>query len=178
EARAQARNGLYRWHNEYNVETLKRPGNEPYDSPDDAVDRMAFAEDATAVIGTPDDLVSRIRDLYELTGGFGAVIGFAHDWANPEHTFRSWDLIARHVVPEVKGMLAPMRASQRYVIENRESFERAREAVVTKIMENDRAAAALSVAPTARMPMGVGNNPDVSGDVAAVGSDEPTDPAA
>jgi limonene 1,2-monooxygenase len=37
-----------------------------------------------AVIGTPDELVKMIRDLHQLTGGFGVVIGFAHDWAKPE----------------------------------------------------------------------------------------------
>lgn len=32
-----------------------------------------------AVIGTPDDLVDAIRSVQELTGGFGVVIGLAHD---------------------------------------------------------------------------------------------------
>ena len=114
---------------------------------------MAFADGATGVIGTPDDLVVRIRDLYELTGGFGVAIGFVHDWANIENTRRSWDLVARYVVPEVKGMLDPLRRSQRHVIENREYFVRARDAVVTKIMQNERAAAALDVPPTARSPL-------------------------
>ena len=36
-----------------------------------------------AVIGTPDDLVAGIRHLQEITGGFGVVLGFAHDWAEP-----------------------------------------------------------------------------------------------
>ncbi len=156
EARAQAKDGLFRWHNEYSVKTLQRPGAEPYDTPDQAVDQVAFSDGATGVIGTPDDLVARIRDLYELTGGFGVVIGFVHDWANIENTRRSWDLVARYVVPEVKGMLDPLRRSQRHVIENRESFARARDAVVTKIMQNERAAAALDVPPTARSPLGVG----------------------
>ena len=29
------------------------------------------------------------------------VIGFVHDWANREATQRSWDLVARYVLPEV-----------------------------------------------------------------------------
>jgi limonene 1,2-monooxygenase len=28
------------------------------------------------------------------------VLGFAHDWANTEATKRSWDLVARYVMPE------------------------------------------------------------------------------
>ena len=39
-----------------------------------------------AVVGTPDDLVAAIRKLQEVTGGFGVVLGFAHDWANREAT--------------------------------------------------------------------------------------------
>jgi limonene 1,2-monooxygenase len=112
EAKAQAKDGLYRWHNEYTVGTLMRPGAEAFASPDDAVEQSAFVEGAAAVIGTPDDLVKAIREMNELTGGFGTVIGFVHDWANPENTARSWDLVARYVVPEVNGLLASYRASQ------------------------------------------------------------------
>lgn len=160
EARQQAKHGLFRWHNEYNVGTLQRPGAVEYSSPDAAVDEVAFSDGAIGVIGTPDDLVDRIRDLYQLTGGFGVVIGFAHDWANVENTGRSWDLVARYVVPEINGLIEPLRASQRHVIENRESFDRARHAIVTKIMENPRAAAAAAVPPTARSPLGVSTTPD------------------
>src|SRR5260370_26020003 len=76
EARVQAREGLLRWHNEYNVGTLMRPGAVAYGSPDEAVDQIAFSEGAASVIGTPDDLVAAIRRLMEISGGFGTVIGF------------------------------------------------------------------------------------------------------
>ncbi len=143
EARAQAGAGLLRWHNEYTVGTLMRPGAVAYGSPDEAVDQTAFIDGAASVIGTPDDLVQAIRNLMEVSGGFGAVIGFAHDWANRENTLRSWDLVARYVIPEVNGMLEKYRASREYVVEHRDSFDRAGQAVMSKIMSNDRAAAAL-----------------------------------
>jgi limonene 1,2-monooxygenase len=161
EAREQARNGLQRWHNDYTVATLQRPGAVAYDSPDEAVDELAFAEGSAAVIGTPDDLIARIRDLQELSGGFGAVIGFCHDWANPDNTRRSWELVARHVIPEVNGYLTPMRASERYIQTHRDSFQQATKAVVTKIMENDRAAAALAETPDARAPIPSHHAPEV-----------------
>ncbi len=171
EAREQAKDGLLRWHNEYTVGTLQRQGAEPYATSDEAVDEVAFADGAIGVIGTPDDLVERVRDLHELVGGFGAVIGFVHDWANIENTRRSWDLVARYVVPEVRGMINPLRRSQQHVIENRESFQRAQKAVVTKILENERAAEALRVPPTARAPLGVANSP-------AIPEPDPSTPAA
>ena len=104
-ARAEARDGLMRWHNEYNVGTLQRPGAKPFNDPDEAVDKTAFRDGAAATIGTPDDLVARIKSVLEISGGFGTVIGFAHDWANPENTLRSWDMVARYVVPEINGYL-------------------------------------------------------------------------
>ena len=142
QAQAEAKDGLYRWHNEYTVGTLMRPGAEAYSSPDAAVEEAAV-EGGASIIGTPDDLIKAIRSMQELTGGFGTVIGFAHDWANREATLRSWDLVARYVIPEVNGMLDGYRESQRYVIENREVFDRAGEAVMAKIMANDKAVEAM-----------------------------------
>ena len=161
QARKEARDGLFRWHNEYTVGTLMRPGAEKFKSPDDAVDQTAFVEGSAAVIGTPDDLVKSLRDMMKLTGGFGTVIGFAHDWANPEATLRSWDLIARYVVPEVNGMLDSYRESQRHVIEHRDIFDRAGAAVISKIMQNERAAKALTQESNAASAMPAHHAPKV-----------------
>lgn len=161
QARKEAGDGLLRWHNEYTVGTLMRPGAAAFDSPDDAVDQTAFGDGSTGVIGTPDDLVANIRKMLEITGGFGTVIGFAHDWANPDATLRSWDLVARYVMPEVNGMLESYRESQTYVIEHREVFQRAGEAVLTKIMENARAVAALEETQNNRAAMPAHHAPDL-----------------
>lgn len=141
-AQAEAKQGLFRWHNEYNVGTLMRPGMEVYASPDAAIEENGESVGAT-VIGTPDDLVAAIRRMREITGGFGTVIGFAHDWANPEATARSWDMVARYVIPEVNGQLDGYRESQRHVIDHRESFERAGDAIMAKINANERATRAM-----------------------------------
>ena len=163
QAREEAKAGLLRWHNEYTVGTLMRPGAEPFASADEAVEQMAFSEGATAVIGTPDDLVTRIRELVEVTGGFGTVVGFVHDWANRAATTRSWDLVARYVLPELNGMLDGYRESQRYVIEHRDVFDRAGQAVMNKIMENDRAVAALQNESQGTAAISSHNAPDLSG---------------
>ena len=143
-AREQARDGLMRHNNEYTIGTLAGGTGVTYKTPDEAVDGVAFSDVSTAVIGTPDDLVARIREMVEITGGFGCVIGFAHDWANREDTLRSWDLVARYVMPEVNGLLDDYRESNKFVIANRGTWERAGDAVVSKILENERAAAALA----------------------------------
>ena len=141
-ARKEARDGLLRTNNEYTVGTLQGGDGVIYKTPDEAVDGYAFSDVSLAVIGTPDDLVDRIRHLQELTGGFGTVVGFVHDWANRENTSRSWDMVARYVIPEVNGMLEGYRESQKYVNENRSVWDRAAEAVKSKIAENPNARAA------------------------------------
>lgn len=140
EARDQAKQGLMVHNNLYTVGTLAGGEGTIYDTPDDAVDDVAFSDNSTAVIGTPDDLVAKIRELQGLTGGFGCAIGFVHDWANRENTLRSWDMVARYVVPEVNGLLDDYRESYRWVNEARDTWTRAKEAVDTKIAQHDRAA--------------------------------------
>ena len=49
----------------------------------------------------------------KVSGGVGTIIGFVHDWANPENTRRSWDMVARYVVPEINGYHRSRCASRR-----------------------------------------------------------------
>jgi limonene 1,2-monooxygenase len=166
QARREAREGLMRWHNEYNVGTLMRPGVTAFKSPDEAVDQTAFVDGAASAIGTPDDLVKLIKNVMKMSGGVGTIIGFAHDWANIEATRRSWDLVARYVVPEINGYVDSLRKSQKFVIENRAIFERAGEAVMAKILSNDKAAAALADTGPGRVPIATANAPDLQKEAA------------
>src|SRR5262249_14268216 len=106
---------------------------------------------AAATIGTPDDLVARLKQVFEMSGGFGTVVGFVHDWANPENTMRSWDMVARYVVPEINGYLRGLHQSQHFVATHRRIFERAKEAIRAKINESEAAVAALSVTRGSRL---------------------------
>jgi limonene 1,2-monooxygenase len=161
EARAQAGKGLMKWHNEYTVGTLMRPGAVEFKNPDEAVDMTAFTPNAASVIGTPDDLVAMIRKIHASSGGFGVVLGFAHDWANRENTARSWDLVARYVIPEINGLLEGYRTSRQYVVENREWFEKAGQAVLSKILSHEGAAEALKAGRAAGAAMQSPNAPDL-----------------
>src|SRR3979490_864714 len=64
---AEARHGLLRHHNEYIVGTLQRPGAKPFSDPDEAVEKTAFGDGAAATIGTPADLVARIKSVLAAT---------------------------------------------------------------------------------------------------------------
>ena len=59
-------------------------------------------------IGTIDDAgARRSQRLVEQSKGFGAMLLLAHEWANPEATKRSFELIAQHVMPAFQGQAQP-----------------------------------------------------------------------
>ena len=162
-AREEAVDGLQNWNNDYNVKVLGRPDAQHVD------DKWALLEQATqrgasgagaALVGTPDEMIETIQSLQELTGGFGTVIGFVHDWADREATFRSWELFARYVVPELQGTLAPMRASAEHVGAHKgELMARAGAAIFDQINRSDRARDAFAVTlQNAAAQAGVGSS--------------------
>ena len=58
-------------------------------------------------IGTADEVGEQIDRLWKQSnGGFGAYLMLAHEWANPEATTRSYELIARRVMPQFKGLMS------------------------------------------------------------------------
>lgn len=66
----------------------------------DIQEMIDFVNNGLGVIGTPDRMVSQIGNLLEQSnGGFGAYLTLAHNWANPEATKKSFELMARHVMP-------------------------------------------------------------------------------
>ena len=78
------------------------------------VDAVAahFAGTGDWCIGTPDDLIAKIESLQELTGGFGGLLVQAVDWADTEHLYHSYDLLARYVMPHFQGSLPGLEASR------------------------------------------------------------------
>jgi limonene 1,2-monooxygenase len=68
-------------------------------------DMIDFVRDGgIGAIGTPDEVGEQIERLWKQSnGGFGAYLLLAHEWADPEATKRSYELIARHVMPEFQG---------------------------------------------------------------------------
>jgi limonene 1,2-monooxygenase len=163
QARAEAVDGLQNWNNNYNVKVLGRPDSQHVDDKwellDQATQRGASGAGA-AVVGTPDDMIEAIRSLQTITGGFGTVIGFVHDWADREATFRSWELFARYVVPELQGTLAPMRDSASDVGAHQgELMAAAGAAIFDQINRSDRARDAFAITlQNAAASAGVGSS--------------------
>ncbi|HTF47263.1 MAG TPA: LLM class flavin-dependent oxidoreductase [Pseudonocardia sp.] len=70
-------------------------------------------------IGTPDDARAQVQRLVDQSGGFGAMLLMAHEWANPEATRRSFELIAQHVMPEFQGQAWPTRNAKQRAMDTR-----------------------------------------------------------
>jgi len=140
QAREEAKDGLLIHNNEYTTRALRPDDGQIFKTADEAVDATAFSGVGNAVIGTPADLINKIQEMIEVTGGFGAVIGFAHDWANRENTKKSWDLVARYVIPEINSMLVDYRDSIEFVVNNRETWTRATDARLSNVAEHESAA--------------------------------------
>jgi limonene 1,2-monooxygenase len=60
-------------------------------------------EAGIGAIGTADDAAAQVQRLVGQSGGFGAMLLLAHEWANPQATRRSFELIAQHVMPRFQG---------------------------------------------------------------------------
>lgn len=69
------------------------------------VDEMIdFVNEAgIGAIGTPEDARAQVQRLVDQSGGFGSMLLMSHEWANPEATRRSYELIAQHVMPHFQG---------------------------------------------------------------------------
>ncbi|WP_406631298.1 LLM class flavin-dependent oxidoreductase [Amycolatopsis sp. WGS_07] len=60
-------------------------------------------EAGIGAIGTVEDARAQVQRLVDQSGGFGAFLLLGHEWANPEATKRSYELLAQHVFPEFQG---------------------------------------------------------------------------
>ena len=107
---------------EYFGETL---GNEIPDVPaDQIVDYMV--EHNQWIVGTPDDCIAGIERLQEISGGFGSFMIRVEDWAPFEKIKRSYELLARYVMPRFQGTLKGIEVSNRWAAERSEDLQRNR----------------------------------------------------
>ena len=104
---------------EYFGETL---GNPIPDVPaNQIVDHMI--ENNEWIVGTPDDCIAGIERLQEISGGFGSFMIRVEDWAPREKILRSYELLARYVMPHFQGSLTGIINSNRWASERREALQ-------------------------------------------------------
>ncbi|MBN18762.1 MAG: LLM class flavin-dependent oxidoreductase [Chloroflexi bacterium] len=129
EAMEQARKGASKYQNDYFANTIGH--NLDYDGPveniiDDKVEKGVW------VVGTPDDLIAKIKDLQEESGGIGGIMFQVTDWATREQTLHSYELIARYVIPQFNGSIENLEKSQIWSSNMKDRLASIRESVLDK----------------------------------------------
>ncbi len=118
QAREDVRFGLERW--VYYFREVAALPLAPEGSLDDIVDAMN--QSGFCVIGTPDDAIAQLERLETQSGGYGCFLQMAHEWADRDATLRSYELIARYVIPRFQGMTRGIEASMEWTKQNRPKF--------------------------------------------------------
>lgn len=93
----------------YFEETLSRPPGRSEDPLREGV------KAGTTLVGSPDTVAKGIERLIGFSkGGFGGLMFRAHDWADREQTWRSYELFARYVAPRFQQSLETIVGSQEW----------------------------------------------------------------
>ncbi|MEX2292430.1 MAG: LLM class flavin-dependent oxidoreductase [Acidimicrobiales bacterium] len=132
--------GLPQW-----ADYFKRVAALPLGPDTDDPDELADAMNASgfAVIGTPDDAAAQIQRLIDQSGGFGTFLTMAQDWADRPQQLRSYELMAREVLPRFQGSAESTTASRDWAAENRPEFiQAATSAVMTAVQKHHQEKAA------------------------------------
>jgi limonene 1,2-monooxygenase len=84
------------------------------------------------LVGTPDEAVTFLEKLWEKTGPFGTVLMGGTNWMPFEATKRSYELMARYVMPKFNRANVQRDNSLAWVHSNRHEFSGASQAAVDK----------------------------------------------
>jgi limonene 1,2-monooxygenase len=103
----------------------------------DTVDWLV--ENRIAVVGTPDDAIERIEQLYAKQGEFGALLLLATNWADWAATKRSYELYARYVIPHFARANTNREASYRWVSEHQSEIVSKRVAAAEQMVAKHEA---------------------------------------
>jgi limonene 1,2-monooxygenase len=116
------REGSARVVTEYFGETL---GNPVPDVPrDQIVDYMV--DHNQWIVGTPDDCIAGIERLQEISGGFGKFMIRVEDWAPRDKIHRSYELLARYVMPHFQGSVEGIQISRDWASERKDALQQNR----------------------------------------------------
>ena len=85
-------------------------------------------------VGTPDDLIAKIHELNEQSGGFGGFMIQATEWGTREQVLHSYELIARYVMPHFQGSLTNLQTSQKWSEDHREELQSLKNVSIEKAM--------------------------------------------
>ncbi len=131
EAIEQVRERSAAYQYDYFHQTMGMPFD--YEGPKEKiVDYMT--ENGAWCVGTPDDLIAKIHELNEQSGGFGGFMIQATEWGTREQVLHSYELIARYVMPHFQGSLTNLQTSQKWSEDHREELQSLKNVSIEKAM--------------------------------------------
>lgn len=139
EAADDVREGGNAWIQKYFIETLaarvqfeEYPGQPTEEM---TMDRMIGR--GGAIVGTPDEAIKRIKEVIEVSGGgFGGLLVLAHEWASREKTLKSYEMLARYVMPKFQDSALPIEYSQQWTAQRRDQLFSTSVQAVVKAMHD------------------------------------------
>ncbi len=139
EAIAQINDRATAWLTQYQRDVLGRPL--PEGIPENRVVET-LADRGAWIVGTPDDCVAAIDRLEEMSGGFGGLLVMVQDWATRENQRRSYDLLARYVMPRFTGALGGVRTAHQHGVEHSMEAQAAIRRSIDKAFQDQKSASA------------------------------------
>ncbi len=120
------------WLTQYQRDVLSRPL--PAGIPEElAVETMI--ERGAWIVGTPDDCIAAMERLEEASGGFGGLLVMAQDWTTREQEFRSYELLARYVMPHFNSSRAGLDSAYRFARDHQPQSQTAMSTAIEKAFE-------------------------------------------
>ena len=129
EAIEQARIKAGQYQREYFEEALGNPS--LFDGPADRI-VDAMVDKGAWCVGTPDDLIQYIHRLDENSGGFGGLLIQATEWGTREQVFRSYELLARYVMPHFQGTMTSLSESYQWMVDTKDELQALRKRSLEK----------------------------------------------
>lgn len=95
---------------------LSRPDQDP-----DSLTPSEIAQKRRWIIGTPDEAIEQIQQIYDEAGGFGGLMITTHEWTDQSRIKYSLELFARYVMPHFRGHTADLKRAWKKTVSDRES---------------------------------------------------------
>jgi limonene 1,2-monooxygenase len=86
-------------------------------------------------VGTVEDAAAQVERLVNQSKGFGAMLLLAHEWANPQATWRSFELIAQRVMPAFQGQAEPTLEARARATDTRAGYAEQQNQAVAHMTE-------------------------------------------
>ncbi len=96
-------------------------------------------ESGMAVIGTPDDCIQQIENLWQASqGGFGCYLITDHNWAPFPAKLKSYEMVARYVMPHFQQQNTQREESNAWVRQRQKDFKASHESATAEQIERHK----------------------------------------